>query len=641
MKTLKSFRKRLWQQLATPHLAVDLLILVVSIYLSLFLRVGDTELGEHLPRLHFWMPIIVSIQLVCLVAFNCYSIIWRYFSISDVTRLGKATVVSMILILSLTFFAPKEIPHLPRTVYLIDTLLSAFLLMGARLLRRIVFETGEHRSPKQKGKNTIIFGAGQNGRLLAQRFRIDRSLNMNVLGFVDDDPRKQGHEIIGIPVLGTRRNLKDLIVRYDINQLIIAIPSLSGDVLREIVEVTYPFKIKPRITPNLVEGPDAHAKNVEIYRELDLRDLLNRKPHNVDLESTREMVHGKTVLVTGAGGSIGSELARQIFHHQPYRLLLLDHSEFNLYEIDKQLRHSPSDSLGVVPLLIDIKDRDALSEIFQKYKPDIVFHAAAYKHVHLVEANANSSILNNVLGTKNLLDLSVESGTKTFVMISTDKAVNPVGIMGATKRACELLVSLKAIETGYRYCSVRFGNVLGSSGSLIPLLRSQIIEGGPVTITHKDMTRFFMLIPEAVSLVLKAATIARPGDINVLKMGEPVRIVDIATNMIVLMGKTLDEIPIVYTGLRPGEKMYEELYIRGDELKTDHPDILTLPNGDCHLISGLISGPISKTENKNEIYLDVDRVIELAHKNQSTASQVLRELIEKSSFQPTEKFAEA
>jgi FlaA1/EpsC-like NDP-sugar epimerase len=273
-------------------------------------------------------------------------------------------------------------------------------------------------------------------------------------------------------------------------------------------------------------------------------------------------------LVTGAGGSIGSELSRQIARYAPAKLLLLDHSEFNLYEIDRELRPATQSFESVVPLLTDIKDPGALEAIFAKYKPQVVFHAAAYKHVHLVEANVHSAILNNVLGTRN---------AERFVMISTDKAVNPVGAMGSTKRVCELLATQTGIRTGKPYSSVRFGNVLGSSGSLIPLISKQIEEGGPVTLTHPDMTRYFMLIPEAVALVLMSATLSQPGDINVLKMGEPIRIAELAKSLMALMGKSEEEIGIAYTGVRPGEKMYEELYLTGDELTTRHSDILTVP----------------------------------------------------------------
>jgi len=315
----------------------------------------------------------------------------------------------------------------------------------------------------------------------------------------------------------------------------------------------------------------------------------------MDLSDLRALVHGRRVLVTGAGGSIGSEICKQVMSLGPSKLLLLDHSEFNLYQADQALRISSIDASVVVPLLIDIKDYDSLHRVVAEQLPEIVFHAAAYKHVHLVEMNACSSILNNVLGTWNLLRACEAVQAKTFVQISTDKAVNPGGIMGATKRVCELLVTEVGHRTGWRYCSVRFGNVLGSSGSLIPLLSKQIQNNEPVTITHPEMTRYFMLIPEAVSLVLRAATIGKPGEIAILKMGDPVRIVDIARSLIALMGKTKEEVPIVFTGIRPGEKMFEELYMCGNEIKTSDPDVLILPEGDgSHLDSQVLSQRIQR-----------------------------------------------
>lgn len=331
-------------------------------------------------------------------------------------------------------------------------------------------------------------------------------------------------------------------------------------------------------------GPDKVEGKTRVFTEsfeadFPLEELLNRKAITVDKDPLKKMFQGKTVLITGAGGSIGSELSRQIAMIKPEKVIILDHSELNLFNIDSELREMDL-QISIETLLMDIKDYQSLERIFKVYRPQMVFHAAAYKHVHLVENNPFTSIINNVVGTKNLVDLSLLNEVSTFVLVSTDKAVNPTSIMGASKRICELIVTEAARESQKRFCAVRFGNVLGSSGSLIPLLKSQIKKGGPVTITDKDMTRYFMMIPEAVSLILKSAEISRPGDINVLRMGEPVRILDLARKVIHLMGKTEEEIPIVFIGKRPGEKLYEELYLCGNELQTEHSDILVLPNGD-------------------------------------------------------------
>ncbi|MCM2282148.1 MAG: polysaccharide biosynthesis protein [Bdellovibrionaceae bacterium] len=571
--------KQFWvqlQKISPKHLAVDLVIILASLFTAGYLRVGPTDFRLYVGILQAYLPVIVLVRLACMTAFGCYSVMWRYISTIDASRLAKAISLSTAIIIAITFFLPPDMLRLPRSVYVIDALLVTIGLMGARLYRRLLYEGRANRETKD-GKRTLIYGAGENGRLLAHRFKSDSSLDTNVVGFIDDDEKKADLIIQGFPVLGNRTALAHIIEKFNISQLIVAIPDMPGEVLRELVMATRPFNIKPRV---VTCATDTAKSVVEIYREVELSDLLNRPKRSMDLSPVRNLVRGKRVLVTGAGGSIGSELARQIMALEPGRLLLLDHSEYNLYEIDKELRLSTHDTQRVVPLMIDLKDHLSLRTAMLEFAPEVIFHAAAYKHVHLVEANPHSSILNNVGGTKALLDLSREIGVETFLMVSTDKAVNPAGVMGATKRVCELLVTAMALETGRRYCSTRFGNVLGSSGSLIPLLKSQIQNGGPVTVTHPDMTRFFMLIPEAVSLVLTAATIARPGDINVLRMGEPVKILDIARSLISLMGKTEDEIPVVFTGLRPGEKMFEELYIRGDELKTEHPDILTLTNGD-------------------------------------------------------------
>lgn len=315
------------------------------------------------------------------------------------------------------------------------------------------------------------------------------------------------------------------------------------------------------------------------FHEPKLEELLNRPPIEVDLTDVSHQLSNQVVLVTGGGGSIGSELCRQIIKMRPQTLLILDHSELNLYMIDCELKEMKSD-VPVKIILADIKDMKAVKNVFDTYKPSFVYHAAAYKHVHLVENNPYVSIINNIVGTRNLVDCSLNADVDTFVMISTDKAVNPSSVMGSTKRVCELVVTEAATKTQKRFCSVRFGNVLGSSGSLIPLLKKQVYAGGPVTITHPDMTRYFMLIPEAVRLVLKAGSISTPGDVNILKMGEPVKIVDIAKKVITLMGRTEEEIPIAFVGMRPGEKLYEELYLVGNETETRHKDIMVLPNGD-------------------------------------------------------------
>jgi FlaA1/EpsC-like NDP-sugar epimerase len=574
------FRSRL-PRVAAKHLAVDIVIMVISLFGAIYLRVGPTQFEYYAETLGPYFFGIVAIKLATMIAFRCYAVMWRYISSIDAVRLAEAILLSTALSLAVSFFIRGNLFLMPRSIFIIDALLALVGLLGARMARRLLHEGFNHPSKDSSGKRTLIYGAGQNGRHLAQRMRLDSTLMTRLVGFIDDDPAKQKLIIHGLPILGTSSQLEQIISEKRISQVIVAIPHISGDALRHLILATKKFNIRPRIISKVADPSARSATKVEVIREINLADLLNHPPREIDLKSVRELIHGKCVLVTGAGGSIGSEITRQALQHEPGQLLLLDHSEFNLYEIDSELRIPTSDHQRVVPLMVDIKNSSQIDRVVRQYSPDVIFHAAAYKHVHLVEANVESAILNNIGGTLNLLKAAKAVGVRHFVNISTDKAVNPAGVMGATKRVCELLVTIFSQENGSaRYCSVRFGNVLGSSGSLIPLLKEQIRNGGPITLTHPDMTRFFMLIPEAVALVNKASTISKPGDISILKMGDPIPIVEIAKSLLALMGKSEDDVPIVFTGARPGEKMFEELYIRGDELETEHPDILTLPNGD-------------------------------------------------------------
>lgn len=588
-------------RVAAKHLAVDIAIMVISLFGAIYLRVGPTQFEYYAETLGPYFFGIVAIKLATMIAFRCYAVMWRYISSIDAVRLAEAIFLSTALSLAISFFIRGNLFLMPRSIFIIDALLALVGLLGIRMARRLVHEGSNRSGSRDTGKRTLIYGAGQNGRHLAQRLKLDPSLATQLIGFIDDDTAKQRLVIHGLPVLGTSKDLETVIAAKQISQIIVAIPHLTGDALRNLILTTKKFSIRPRIISKVTDPSARSTDKVEVVREINLADLLNHPPRDIDLKSIRELIRGRCVLVTGAGGSIGAEIARQVLKYEPGRLLLLDHSEFNLYEIDSELRLPTAEQQRVVPLLVDIKNAPLLERSISQYSPDIVFHAAAYKHVHLVEANLESAILNNIGGTLNLLRAAQAAGVKHFVNISTDKAVNPVGIMGATKRVCELLVTAYSqAGGGVRFCSVRFGNVLGSSGSLIPLLKEQIKNGGPITLTHPDMTRFFMLIPEAVALVLKASTISKPGDLSILKMGEPIPIVEIAKSLLALLSKTEEEIPIVFTGVRPGEKLYEELYIRGDELETEHPDILTLPNGDIPEFAktgGAISDIIKSSED--------------------------------------------
>lgn len=572
---LKNFSPK---RFSWKHMAVDAVLLLTSLYASLWLRTGTPALSEHISTLNQLAVAFVAIRLVTYLAFGVYRSMWRYISTSDAQNLALATAMSTPLLISATFIS-RELGTLPRSFFIIDAVLATGFLMSIRLARRRAYE--KQMQPK-KGRvaigRLVIYGAGQNGRLLAQRLLSDPQRDRDLLGFIDDDQAKKDKLIQGLPVLGQHSQLEEILKDSGATEMVVAITNPPAELMREIVLIGR--KLNVRIQRIAHFDANNIAKAEALYRQVELKDLLNRPSSAIDVPAVKHMLENKVVLVTGAGGSIGAELSRQIARYQPKKLLLLDNSEFNLFEIDRELRPKTDDFSKIIPLMVDIKEATALAHVFATHKPEVVFHAAAYKHVHLVEANVAEAVHNNIGGTKNLLDQCERHGIERFVMISTDKAVNPVGAMGATKRVCELLTTHTGLKLNKPYSSVRFGNVLGSSGSLIPLLKRQIEDGGPVTLTHPDMTRFFMLIPEAVALVLMSGTLSQSGDVNVLKMGEPIRIHDLAKNLIALMGRTENEVAIAFTGVRPGEKMYEELYLTGDELTTRHPDILTMPRGD-------------------------------------------------------------
>ncbi len=602
----------------------DAILISISLVLSVYLRLSTQEFADFKNYLVYHMVFFVLIRLACFWVFGIYKMLWRYTSSFDAIRLAQVTAMSSLFVLGFSFFFP-DIQRLPRTVIPLEFLLTLFMLFAARITRRKFYE--HQNKISRNGTKTLIYGAGFNGQTMAKRLLTDPNVNANLVGFIDDDIGKRNRLILGRRVLGSIENLDAVITKYAIKNLIISIPNCGGQKLAEIVKVCKKHLINPKIIPH-IESITNHERSVGMIRDIKLEDLISRdqrKPFSLD--QLKKMFENKVVMVTGAGGTIGSEIARQIFTYNPVKVILIDHSEYNLYVIDKELRQDNYSSRRVIPYLVDLKDKTFVDSIIREHRPQVVLHAAAYKHVHLVESNAEQAIVNNVLSTKNLIEATkLVDEFEVFVLISSDKAVNPAGVMGATKRVCEQLVTAAAIETRKKYLSVRFGNVLGSSGSLIPLLEKQIKEGGPVTVTHKDMTRYFMLIPEAVSLVLVASCITKAGDISVLKMGNPINIYDLAKTMIAMMCEK--EVEIIFTGLRPGEKMFEELYIKGDELQTDHPDILVIPNGDNSIeqIKSGLKGILEK----------VDLMIEKAQLKDKEAIYILNEIV-KSNYVPNEK----
>ncbi|EPN3656629.1 polysaccharide biosynthesis protein [Enterococcus hirae] len=449
-------------------------------------------------------------------------------------------------------------------------LLSLLLIIGSRLIWRIYIETKNMRYVSaDSAKNTLIVGAGEGGRILYNSFLGSKTAqDIHVVGFVDDDPNKRNTYLSGKKVLGALKDIPELIEKYDIQMVTIAIPSLSRKKLRRIFELVESACVKVNTMPSIEELASGKI-SVSKLKTIDVVDLLGRDEVKLDIESIKDQITDKVILVTGAGGSIGSEICRQIIQFNPAKLLLLGHGENSIYLIDRELRtHHQNCPTEIVPIIADIQDREKINEIMEQYHPDIVYHAAAHKHVPLMEYNPKEAVKNNIFGTKNVAEAAKAAKVKNFVMVSTDKANNPPNVMGSTKRIAEMIVTGLNEEGCTKFSAVRFGNVLGSRGSVIPVFREQIAQGGPITVTDFRMTRYFMTIPEASRLVIQSGALAKGGEIFILDMSEPVKIVDLAKNMIRLSGYSEDEIEIIETGIHPGEKLYEELLLdkeRNDE----------------------------------------------------------------------------
>jgi FlaA1/EpsC-like NDP-sugar epimerase len=478
--------------------------------------------------------------------------------------------------------------RLPRSIAATDLLLTLAFVAGSRLVARTVIERPGLAMMAQ-GKEVLVVGAGDAGRLIVQEMQRSRMLNYTPIGFVDDDPRKRNTRIMGVRVLGTLDELPRVLREHRPDELLIAMPSVSGDVRRRIVETAQQLRIVVKTLPGLYELITGEVGLAGQIRPVQVEDVLGREQVEVDFHEVAAYLEGHTVLVTGAGGSIGSELCRQIARVRPTRLILVDNAEGPLFEIERELVGERGFT-AALPKLVDVKDRKALRrEVFEKYKPTVVFHAAAYKHVAMLETHPLESVRNNVVGTRILVELAAEFGVERFVFISTDKAVSPKTVMGQSKALCEWIVESfgHRRDVATRFVAVRFGNVLNSSGSVIPIFRKQIERGGPVTVTHPEMTRYFMTIPEAVSLVVQAGAIGGRGQVFVLDMGEPVRIIDLAQNMIRLSGKeprlpndtatTPRDVKITFIGSKPGEKIHEVLWSEDESVgATTHPKILRL-----------------------------------------------------------------
>jgi FlaA1/EpsC-like NDP-sugar epimerase len=486
--------------------------------------------------------------------YHLYKKAWEYASIPELLAIGKAITLSILTTAVVQFGISGEI--YPRVLF-ITWMLHVLFIGGSRLSWR-VFRDRYVKETKVK-KRTLIIGAGSAGAMVVRQLLQNTDADLKPVAFIDDDHRKHRLDIFGIPVVGGADVIEKVVIEKEIDHIVIAIPSLSKKELNSIFQECGKTKAKTQIMP-MIEDLMVGKVSVNNFRDVQVEDLLGREPVELDSERISQNISGKVVLVTGAGGSIGSEICRQIIGFNPMKLILLGHGENSIYSIEMDLRTNyPHTQIEVVTEIADIQDRNKMFTIMQKHQPHIVYHAAAHKHVPLMERNPEEAVKNNIFGTKNVAEAADTFGIETFVLVSSDKAVNPTNVMGATKRFAELVIQEVDRNSKTKFVAVRFGNVLGSRGSVIPLFTKQIQAGGPVTVTHPEMTRYFMTIPEASRLVIQASVLARGGEVFVLDMGEPVKILDLAKNLIKLSGYSIDEIGISYSGIRPGEKMYEEL----------------------------------------------------------------------------------
>lgn len=542
----------------------ELALVVLSNYLAFWLRFDGDILRPQFELFKQILPVIVVVRALIFIPFRLYEGLWRYTSLWDLRNIFAAVLSSSAVIYLIVSLIPVQMDNYPRSVLLIDALLLLFFMTGARLSRRIYRDMlSTHRE-----KGVLIYGAGDAGEMVVRDMKNNSFYKMDPIGFIDDDVKKVGQRIHGIPVLGTRDDLKAIMARMKVHEVLIAMPRASTWELRRVIKALEPFKVPITTLPSIRDLLDGKV-HVSQIRSLALEDLLQRAPVGLDPTPVRNLIAGRRVMVTGAGGSIGSELCRQILQMEPDALIMVERHEHSIYSINKDFQNHTRSRL--VAKIADVTDRSAIRSAFAEFRPHIVFHAAAYKHVPLMEMNPCEAIKNNVNGTRILAEESASSGVERFILISTDKAVNPASIMGASKRVAEFLIQSMAQRGTTYFNAVRFGNVLGSNGSVVPLFMEQIRSGGPVTVTHPEMRRYFMLIPEAVHLVLHAATLRETGTIYVLEMGDEFKVVDMARNLIRLAGYVPDEeIPIQFIGLRPGEKLSETL-VGNDEIVEPSP----------------------------------------------------------------------
>lgn len=572
IRGLKNPKKRIRVSLLILY---DILVIGISEYMALLIRF-EFRPGMikkvFLESMIQYTPVNIGCTLVIFALFSLYESLWRYASVTELLNLTLACIVSSMLQLVGMYMMGY---HLPRSYYILYLLILLPLMMAGRFSYRLlrIFKQRVYTDRLEKPIITMVIGAGDAGTLIIKELQSSYHLSNKVVCIIDDNPQKKNTKLLGIPIVGGREEILNAVKHYKVQEIIVAIPTMHPKDKKELLECCKDSGCKLRILPGVYQLINEEVSIAKL-REVEIEDLLGRDPVETNLESVLQYVQNKRVLITGGGGSIGSELCRQIAAHHPALLIVVDIYENSVYDIQQELKRDYPE-LNLVVLIGSVRNTHRINSIFEKYHPELVYHAAAHKHVPLMESSPNEAIKNNVFGTLNTAKTASENGCRRFILISTDKAVNPTNIMGASKRICEMIIQTLNMTSKTEFVAVRFGNVLGSNGSVIPLFRKQIEEGGPVTVTDKNIIRYFMTIPEAVSLVLQAGAYAKGGEIFVLDMGEPMRIDDLARNLIKLSGLKPDEdIKIEYTGLRPGEKLYEELLMAEEGLqKTAHEKI--------------------------------------------------------------------
>jgi FlaA1/EpsC-like NDP-sugar epimerase len=574
---------------------IDFVILSLTPLAALMLRVESAAAIDRLaPPLALYTAVSLLLKFSVFRVMNFYDRYWRYASVDEiiVLALGTLTSWSLIILGFFTVLKPLElIPQdFPNSVPLIDGMLTMVVVGGLRLVIRLTYVMGERSGGSVNDKKVLIVGAGLTGSMIVKELRSRPQLAMRPEAFVDDDPAKQNMIIHDVRVMGTTACIPDVVKALQIDEVIIAMPTVSGKTIRNIVEICARLNVKSKTIPGILGILSGSA--VAQLRDVDIEDLLRRDIVRIDEENVEHFIQGAKVMVTGAGGSIGSELCRQIAKYRPKELVMLGHGENSIFQIANEMRTKHgvvAESILYHTVIADIRDRERMIHVMDEFRPQIVFHAAAHKHVGLMESNLSDAVTNNIQGTKMLVELGSVFGVEKFVMISSDKAVNPMCVMGVTKRVAELVVRDAAVRNGKPFVIVRFGNVLGSRGSIVPILKKQIDAGGPVTITHPDVSRFFMTIPEAVQLVLQAGAMGTSGETFVLDMGKPVKIIDLARDLIRLSGLSEGkDIDIVFTGLKSGEKMHEELFYQNERAeRSDHEKIFICKNGHSTIASNV------------------------------------------------------